>query len=144
MSPTNFSPDSARPPSLSRRFLRTLRGLILWRHERGSWQYDVMCILILLFVFATPRHWFHDLPLGSTGAEEEIQVVQKKGDLTHYRIRASLLAQYGEMPQEATQAARSVLARRHGKPFSIASIEPVEDDDGAIVWYDVRVRDARE
>ena len=33
---------------------RTIRGFILWSHERGSIQYDVMVTLILIFVFLSP------------------------------------------------------------------------------------------
>src|SRR3989337_2238127 len=65
-----FSP----PPRLSNRprlaytfpMLRKLvsaiyRGLF-WTYERGTWQYDIMVALILLFIFLTPRGWFHDQP----------------------------------------------------------------------------------
>jgi hypothetical protein len=51
---------------------RTIRGFILWSHERGTIQYDVMVTLILLFVFFSPRVIdFNDHPVernpGSTG-----------------------------------------------------------------------------
>jgi hypothetical protein len=51
---------------------RTIRGFILWSHERGTVQYDVMVTLILLFVFFSPRVInFNDRPVernpGSTG-----------------------------------------------------------------------------
>lgn len=132
------TPSLPRQPSLVRRFTRTLRGLILWEHERGTWQYDVMVVLILLFVFLTPTHWFRDQPLPLVVPENQIVVVAKFPHMTRYRIRASLLWQYGSEPEAA---ARVLLAQRHSKPFSITSITPVEDDAGAIVWYDVWLRD---
>jgi hypothetical protein len=43
---------------------RTIRGFILWSHERGTVQYDVMVTLILLFVFFSPRLInFNDRPV---------------------------------------------------------------------------------
>jgi hypothetical protein len=33
---------------------QTVRGYIWWTHERGSFHYDVMVTLILLFIFVTP------------------------------------------------------------------------------------------
>jgi len=36
-----------------------------WAYERGTWQYDAAVILILIFVLATPRAWFHDQPQAS-------------------------------------------------------------------------------
>lgn len=34
---------------------RTIRSYILWSHERGTIQYDVMVTLILLFVLLSPK-----------------------------------------------------------------------------------------
>ena len=33
----------------------TLKKVLFWSYERGSWQYDVMCVLILLFIFTVPN-----------------------------------------------------------------------------------------
>ena len=35
-----------------------LKKIILWRYERGTWQYDVFCLLIIAFIFITPKVWF--------------------------------------------------------------------------------------
>lgn len=35
-----------------------LARLLIWYYERGSWQYDVIVILILAFIFLTPRSFF--------------------------------------------------------------------------------------
>jgi len=34
--------------------------LLLWDRERGSLGYDVVCVLILLFMFLVPRAWLGD------------------------------------------------------------------------------------
>lgn len=31
-----------------------------WSYERGSWQYDVMCVAILAFIFLVPARVFDD------------------------------------------------------------------------------------
>lgn len=38
--------------------LDSIKKFILWRHERGTWQYDVFCLLIIAFIFVTPKNWF--------------------------------------------------------------------------------------
>src|SRR5438128_11251934 len=43
-------------------FTAGLKRFILWDYSRGSRQYDVMVIIILAFVFLTPRAWFRDQP----------------------------------------------------------------------------------
>ncbi|MBN2430338.1 MAG: hypothetical protein JXQ27_02635 [Acidobacteria bacterium] len=37
------------------KFTRRLGQIFLWTHERGSLAYDVIVILILLFIFLTPH-----------------------------------------------------------------------------------------
>lgn len=38
----------------------TLKKILFWSYERGSWQYDVMCVLILAFIFFGPNKVFHN------------------------------------------------------------------------------------
>lgn len=35
-----------------------MKKLIQWNYERGTWQYDVFCLLIIAFIFLTPKAWF--------------------------------------------------------------------------------------
>lgn len=35
-----------------------MKNIIAWRYERGSWQWDVLCLLIVAFIFLTPKAWF--------------------------------------------------------------------------------------
>ncbi|HEY3130695.1 MAG TPA: hypothetical protein VGL91_14660 [Acidobacteriota bacterium] len=41
-----------------RKIGRAIVSVLLWSYERGSWQYDVMCLLIIAFILFTPRSWF--------------------------------------------------------------------------------------
>jgi hypothetical protein len=38
--------------------LSVLKSIFFWRYGRTTWQYDVLCALILAFIFLTPRSWF--------------------------------------------------------------------------------------
>ena len=38
--------------------MQAIKNIIRWRYARGSWQWDVLCILILIFIFFTPKEWF--------------------------------------------------------------------------------------
>lgn len=35
-----------------------LKDIILWKYERASWQWDVLCLVFLAFIFLTPKTWF--------------------------------------------------------------------------------------
>lgn len=34
-----------------------MKNIIFWNHERGTWQYDLMCLLIIAFIFLSPKSW---------------------------------------------------------------------------------------
>lgn len=40
------------------RLWRLAKSVILWSYGRTTWQYDVLCVLILAFIFLTPKSWF--------------------------------------------------------------------------------------
>jgi hypothetical protein len=40
------------------KLLRAVARVVFWRYPRGSWQYDILCALILVFIFLTPKHFF--------------------------------------------------------------------------------------
>lgn len=59
----------------------TLKKTLFWSYERGSWQYDVMCVLILAFVFLAPNSLIHPadaapvvIPAEELGAVEPSRV----------------------------------------------------------------------
>ncbi|MFN0278629.1 MAG: hypothetical protein ACKVRN_08505 [Pyrinomonadaceae bacterium] len=35
-----------------------IRNVINWNYERASWQWDFLCLVILAFIFLTPKEWF--------------------------------------------------------------------------------------
>ncbi len=65
-----------------------------WAYERGTWQYDAAVILILVFVLATQRGWFHDQPQMGLPANAPGQVVlfKDEGESKTYRVDARILA----------------------------------------------------
>ncbi len=43
-----------------------MKRLILWDYERGTWQYDIFCLLIVAFIFLTPKTWFDGKEMDAT------------------------------------------------------------------------------
>lgn len=37
---------------------QAIKNVVWWNFGRTTWQYDVLCILILAFIFLTPPSWF--------------------------------------------------------------------------------------
>jgi hypothetical protein len=61
---------------------RILKSYFYWTYPRGSFHYDVMVTLILIFIFATPwiPGWdYGDKPANVTGPSQPIQVIGNDG-----------------------------------------------------------------
>jgi hypothetical protein len=66
--------------------LRSLKRIFFWRYSRTTWQYDVLCVLILVFIFLTPKSWFDngELPLdeGLNGELDRSEIERRVRSLT--------------------------------------------------------------
>ena len=90
--------------------LSTLKKILFWSYERGSWQYDFMCVLILAFIFLSPNHIFES------------------------RVSAAPLivrgAEIGPIDQSDLERTIQEYLARKGHAVSISRIETAEDSSG--------------
>jgi hypothetical protein len=125
---------------------RIFTRIFFWCYERGSWQYDVAVVIILLFVFATPRRWLHDQPqldLSSTPGQVQLISVLEEDHRETYRLDTRVLAPPAQTPalqNELHNALQRALPALHGGRFSITKIEPVRDEQGTVIAYQVEIR----
>ena len=123
-----------------------LSRIFFWSYERGTWQYDVAVVLILIFVLLTPRAWFRDQPqVGMPVTSEQVQLVliSDDGHRQEYRVDARVLAPPQQTPalqNELHQALRRALPDLSNGRFSITNINPVRDERGTIIAYEVEIR----
>jgi hypothetical protein len=69
---------------------RTIRSYILWNHERGSVQYDIMVTLILIFVFLSPQLIdFKDKPAERTPHQTGVAVQPDGAGGFIYQVEAA-------------------------------------------------------
>jgi hypothetical protein len=121
-----------------------LSRTFFWSYERMTWQYDVAVGLILIFVFLTPRTWFHDQPqVGVPANSAQVQRISPPGTAETYEVDTRVLAPPVQTPLLANEL-HNVLQKnlpelRDGR-FSIVRIEPVRDDKGTVIAYQVQIR----
>ena len=124
--------------------LKLLRSYFFWTYERGSFHYDVMVTLILLFLFISPHLIdFHDRPIpevpqrasevlvrdtGAEGAERRFIYEIRADDLRDAHTPAELQSHIAEV------------VRNIAGDGEIENIKPVTDPHGRIVAYDAVIR----
>lgn len=126
-----------------------LQRTIFWSYERGSWPYDLMVIVIVAFVFLTPRSWFHDQPQSSYATSSGVLLVSQNSDgrVRVYRIDAQILApekRATKATPELERETHDILGRKvqelQDQTFQLLQIDPVRDANGAMLYYDVTLR----
>jgi len=120
-----------------------LSKTFFWSYERGAWQYDVAVVLILVFVLVTPRSWFHDKPeSGGLAGPGQVLLILREGNRRIYRVDARILAPPTKLALQngLHTALQDALPELHNGNFSIAKIEPVHDDQGTVIAYQVEIR----
>ncbi len=55
-----------------RGLLTTLKKIFFWNYARNTWQWDLLCVVILIFIFLTPKSWF------SSGERAQSRVHQSR------------------------------------------------------------------
>jgi hypothetical protein len=111
-----------------------------WSYERGSWQYDVICAVILAFIFMTPTSWFHDRPtLGLTNLRHTQGVIEAGSapDGWHYLVDARLVSSLA--PLSPNDAIRQILERRLHRPVKIKAARILRDRNNVALGYTVVV-----
>ena len=116
---------------------RTIRGFILWSHERGTIQYDVMVTLILLFVFFSPRLInFNDRPVERNPHATGVVVHPDGSGGLVYEVEAKAV-QAGD-DAAVRQQLLSVIEPISGET-TITRYEAVKDKKGKVTSYKVWV-----
>ena len=106
-----------------------VKKIIFWNYGRTTWQYDVLCALILAFIFLTPKSWFaSELP---RPAGHQIAPAANTLLLTWP-------AQSAAPPdtQEVERRARLVTGRDDAH---VRAVRPVTDKAGTVIAYQVDI-----
>jgi hypothetical protein len=118
---------------------RTIKKLFFWGYARNTWQYDVLCVLILAFIFLTPQGWFDGgaalksrLRSEPTPLSEHQKPVASKIILTVADNSPAQMAQ-----NEIENRVRTLTGRTNTE---VLNVEPRRDGSGKIVAYEVDIR----
>jgi hypothetical protein len=110
--------------------LRTLKNLLFWSYGRSTWQYDVLCALILAFIFLTPQSWFQ------TGELRSMEAHPTPSARTYLLVEP--VAPAGQVDKtELERRVRTVMGRPE---ITVTGWQPRRDEQGRVVGYEVDIR----
>ena len=97
------------------------KKVVFWNYPRTSWQWDVLCVLILVFIFLTPKSWFQN---------------------SEFRRQRTLII---SAELVGVQADRGTIERRArelaGRPEGqVKTVTPLRDGAGKLIGYEVDIR----
>jgi hypothetical protein len=119
--------------------IKLLRSYLFWTYERGSFHYDVMVTLILLFLFVGPRFIDFKAKPVETLTLDPSEVVVKEvgtteaGKIFVYQIRAQDLE--GATTDSSRQAAILNVIEPISGHVTLERYEPIRDAKGKITAY---------
>ncbi len=108
---------------------RVLKNIFFWGYARSTWQYDVLCVLILTFVFLTPQNWFGN---GELPAHIEHQNAVAS---TRLLIDAEMLTAQPDT-EEIERRARQLTKR---PDLKVTNVHFVKNLDGKTIAYEVDI-----
>ena len=125
--------------------MKLLRNYFFWAYERGSFHYDVMVTLIILFIFVSPHFIdFKDRPVNPVPIRtSEVLVKQDGGTAEAYRyiyeIRTENLPEAASDSEGDMRAAIMRVIQPIAGNVTLESYAPVTDAKGKIIAYDATV-----
>ncbi len=117
-------------------FWANLSRAAFWSFPRGSWQYDLIVVAILAFIFLTPNDFF--------GGQPRPPLVQQVEELSDglgtvvFWVEPSTLNDTTEDQRDARL--RDLLKQRSGKNYRIVSVKPSAEPEGRVHAFIVYAR----
>lgn len=109
--------------------LSVLKKLFFWNYERNTWQWDVLCVAILIFIFLTPKSWFESS--------------ERRGGFRHQSSASSIviigpeLVENAQDKQHIEQLVREYTGR---KDIQVLNVRKMVGADGKTRGYEVDIR----
>ena len=107
----------------------TLKKIFFWNYARNTWQWDLLCVVILIFIFLTPKWWFLES--------------ERAGNTVHQSpvTQTVLLTPEGiDNAADKGQIEQRVKALTGRAKVEILAVRPVVDSEGRTRSFEVDIR----
>ena len=107
----------------------TLKKIFFWNYARNTWQWDLLCVVILIFIFLTPKSWF------ASGERAQSMVHQSPVTAT-----VLLTPDVVKNEEDKAQIAERVKAMTGRSTVEVLAVRRVLDPGGRTVSFEVDIR----
>ena len=109
--------------------LHVIKKAFLWSYPRNTWQWDVLCVLILIFIFLSPKSWF-------VSGEPHRRSGHQSGAISTVIVGAELV----DKDRDKGQLEQRVRALTGQANVQIIAVRPRQDRAGKTIAYEVDIR----
>jgi len=109
--------------------LHVIKKAFLWSYPRNTWQWDVLCVLILIFIFLSPKGWFG-------GGERQRRLGHQSEAFSTVIVGAELV----DNDRDKDQLEQRVRTLTGQAKVQIVAVRPRRDSAGKTVAYEVDIR----
>jgi hypothetical protein len=109
--------------------LNFFKKLFFWNYERNTWQWDALCVAILIFIFLTPKSWWENS--------------ERRSRFAHQSPVASILlvdTQIVENAQDTGRLQQQLRSLTGRSDLQVLNVRKVTAADGTITGYEVDIR----
>jgi hypothetical protein len=112
-----------------RGLLTTLKKIFFWNYARNTWQWDLLCVVILIFIFLTPNRWFLSGEPSQRAAHQS--PVVKTLVLTPEVVGSE---------EDKGQIGQRIEALTGRKDVKVLEVRPMRDVEGRIRSFEVDIQ----
>ena len=109
--------------------LSALRKLFFWNYARNTWQWDALCVVILIFIFLTPKSWFEN-------GERNATFLHQNRAETILLVNAEVI----ESTEDKVRLEQQLRELRGREDLQVLSVRKLTDSEGKIKGYEVDIR----
>jgi len=112
-----------------RGLISTLKKIFFWNYARNTWQWDLLCVVILIFIFLTPKRWFEN-------SERGLDMLHQSPVTATLVLSPEVIGNEGDKGQIEQQV--KALTGRSG--VEVVAVRKIVDSEGRTRSFEVDIR----
>jgi len=109
--------------------LTTLKKIFFWNYPRNTWQWDLLCVVILIFIFLTPKSCFDN-------GERPRAIPHQSPVITKVVLTPEVVANEGDK-SHIEQQVRTLTGRADAK---VMAVRKLVSNDGRLLGFEVDIQ----